>query len=64
MLVLPGLGMVLHRSISKNADAMARCLADVTARIPEDVPTQELTAAEEQELMNWEAEAYRQSLSR
>jgi rhamnose utilization protein RhaD (predicted bifunctional aldolase and dehydrogenase) len=43
---------------------MARCLADVAARIPEDAPVRTLTADQEQELMNWEAETYRQSLGR
>jgi rhamnose utilization protein RhaD (predicted bifunctional aldolase and dehydrogenase) len=64
MMALPGLGVVLHRSTSKNAEAMARCLADVAARIPEEAPVRVLTGAEEQELMNWEAEAYRQSIGR
>jgi rhamnose utilization protein RhaD (predicted bifunctional aldolase and dehydrogenase) len=64
MIALPGLGVVLHRSTSKNAEAMARCLADVAARIPEEAPIRVLTSAEEQELMNWEAEAYRQSIGR
>jgi rhamnose utilization protein RhaD (predicted bifunctional aldolase and dehydrogenase) len=64
MMALPGLGVVLHRSTSKNAEAMARCLADVAARIPEEAPIRVLTSAEEQELMNWEAETYRQSVGR
>jgi rhamnose utilization protein RhaD (predicted bifunctional aldolase and dehydrogenase) len=64
MMALPGLGVVLHRSTSKNAQAMARCLADVAARIPEEAPIRVLTNGEEQELMNWEAEAYRQSVGR
>jgi rhamnose utilization protein RhaD (predicted bifunctional aldolase and dehydrogenase) len=64
MMALPGLGVILHRSTSKNAEAMARCLADVAARIPEEAPIRVLTGAEEQELMNWEAEAYRQSIGR
>ena len=64
MMALPGLGVVLHSSTSKNAEAMARCLADVAARIPEEVPIRVLTGAEEQELMNWEAETYRQSIGR
>jgi rhamnose utilization protein RhaD (predicted bifunctional aldolase and dehydrogenase) len=64
MTALPSLGVVLHRSTSKNAEAMARCLADVAARIPEEAPIRLLTSAEEQELMNWEAEAYRQSIGR
>jgi rhamnose utilization protein RhaD (predicted bifunctional aldolase and dehydrogenase) len=64
MIALPGLGVVLHHSASKNAHTMARCLADVAARIPEEAPIRVLTSAEEQELMNWEAEAYRQSIGR
>jgi rhamnose utilization protein RhaD (predicted bifunctional aldolase and dehydrogenase) len=64
MITLPGLGVVLHRSISKNAEAMARCLADVAARVPEKGPIRVLTSAEEEELMNWEAETYRQSIGR
>jgi rhamnose utilization protein RhaD (predicted bifunctional aldolase and dehydrogenase) len=64
MMALPRLGVVLHRSTSKNAEAMARCLADVAARIPEEAPIRVLTSAEEQELMNWEAETYRQSVGR
>jgi rhamnose utilization protein RhaD (predicted bifunctional aldolase and dehydrogenase) len=64
MMALPGLGVVLHHSASKNAHAMARCLADVAARIPEGAPIRVLTSAEEQELMNWEAETYRQSVGR
>jgi rhamnose utilization protein RhaD (predicted bifunctional aldolase and dehydrogenase) len=64
MVALPGLGVVLHHSASKNAHAMARCLADIAARIPEDAPVRVLTSAEEQELMNWEAETYRQSIGR
>jgi rhamnose utilization protein RhaD (predicted bifunctional aldolase and dehydrogenase) len=64
MLALPGIGVILHRSTSKNAEAMALCLADVAARIPDEAPIRVLTGAEEQELMNWEAEAYRQTIGR
>lgn len=64
MLVLPGLGVALHRSAAKGADALARCLADVSARIPENGSIRTLTTDEEGELANWEAEAYRQSLNK
>jgi rhamnose utilization protein RhaD (predicted bifunctional aldolase and dehydrogenase) len=63
MLVVPDIGVLLHRSAPSGADAMARCLADVVARIPGDASICTLTAAQEQELANWEAEAYRQSLN-
>ena len=64
MLVLPHVGVVLHRSAPSGADAMARCLTDVVARIPEDASVSPLTAAQELELVNWEAEKYRQSLNK
>ena len=64
MLALPGVGVVLHRSTSKGADALARCLADVLARVPEEAALATLTAEEERELADWEAEKYRQSLSK
>ena len=63
MLVLPGVGIVLHRSTNPAADAMALCLADVVARIPADAKLLRLSAAEEFELTNWEAEKYRQALA-
>jgi rhamnose utilization protein RhaD (predicted bifunctional aldolase and dehydrogenase) len=63
MLVLPGLGVVLRRDAPKGADELARCLADVTARIPLDAPIQVLTAAQERELVDWDAEKYRRALN-
>src|SRR5262249_44666183 len=63
MLVLPDIGVLLHRSAPSGADAVARCLADVVARIPDDAPVSTLTAAQEQDLAYWEAEAYRQSMN-
>jgi hypothetical protein len=46
------------------ADAMVRRLTDVVARIPEGASVSTLTAAQELELVNWEAEKYRQSPNR
>lgn len=63
-LVLPHVRVVLHRSAPSGADAMARCLADVMARIPEGASVSALTAARDLELVNWEAEKYRQSLNK
>jgi rhamnose utilization protein RhaD (predicted bifunctional aldolase and dehydrogenase) len=62
MLVAPGLGVVLRRDAPKGSDELARCLADVSGRIPEDAPTEILTAAQERELVDWEAEKYRRAL--
>jgi rhamnose utilization protein RhaD (predicted bifunctional aldolase and dehydrogenase) len=63
MLVAPGVGIVLHRPLAKSADALARCLADVTARIPVGASVRTLTAAQDNELLEWEAEAYRKALA-
>ncbi len=61
MLVLPGQGVALRRDSPKGTDEMARCLADVAGRIPEDAPIVTLTPAQERELVDWEAEKYRRS---
>jgi rhamnose utilization protein RhaD (predicted bifunctional aldolase and dehydrogenase) len=63
MLVLPGHGVILHRSLPRGADEMARCLADVTGRIPRDASIVTLTRLQEDELVNWEAEKYRRALN-
>jgi rhamnose utilization protein RhaD (predicted bifunctional aldolase and dehydrogenase) len=63
MLVAPGLGVALRRDLPKGADEMARCLADVTGRIAESAPIVPLTPAQEGEIVNWEAEKYRQGLN-
>ena len=63
MLVLPGSGVVLHRSTNASADALALCLADVLSRVPAGARLNRLTGPEEFALTNWEAEKYRQALS-
>ena len=63
MLVLPGKGVLLHAAALRGADELARGLADVTARIPAGAPIRCLTRAEEDELINWDAEVYRLSLA-
>jgi rhamnose utilization protein RhaD (predicted bifunctional aldolase and dehydrogenase) len=62
MIVIPGVGIVMHRSATNAADALARCLADVVARVPAGADIVRLTPAQEYELTHWEAEKYRQSL--
>jgi rhamnose utilization protein RhaD (predicted bifunctional aldolase and dehydrogenase) len=63
MLLLPGAGVVLHKSANAAADGMALCLADVVARIPAGAAVRRLTPAQEYELTHWEAEKYRQALA-
>ncbi|MDQ0395672.1 class II aldolase/adducin family protein [Labrys monachus] len=62
MLLLRGLGVVLHRSTTPAADALARCLWDVASRIPADAVLNYLSKAQDYELTHWEAEQYRQTL--
>lgn len=61
-ILFPGLGALLRDDVGAGADAMARCLADVATRIPQGAPLRYLSAAENLELTDWDAEKYRQKL--
>ncbi|MER9936892.1 class II aldolase/adducin family protein [Mesorhizobium sp. M0088] len=62
-ILFPGAGVLMRGDASAGADAMQRCLADVTARIDTAARLNYLTAAENDELVNWDAEQYRQKLN-
>ncbi len=62
MLVAAGTGVLLHRAASPAAIALARCLADVTARLDPGEPIRVLAPAEEAALLGWDAEKYRQGI--
>jgi rhamnose utilization protein RhaD (predicted bifunctional aldolase and dehydrogenase) len=62
MVVVPGAGVLLHHAATPSALALARCLADVTCRLASDDPVDPLSAADEAQLRDWDAEKYRQSL--
>jgi rhamnose utilization protein RhaD (predicted bifunctional aldolase and dehydrogenase) len=62
-ILYPGLGVLMHRNATDGAHAMARCLADVTARIPEGAKLNTLTETDHSALLNWDAEKYRQALA-
>jgi len=61
-LLFPGKGVLMHKSADAGAQAMAQCLSDVTARVPLNASVDYLSMASAAELMNWDAEKYRQSL--
>ncbi len=63
-IVFPGIGVLMREDATPSADAMARCLADVAARIPPGAPMRVLTAEEHLQLTDWDAEKYRQELAR
>jgi rhamnose utilization protein RhaD (predicted bifunctional aldolase and dehydrogenase) len=63
-ILFPGKGVLMHRDANAGADALARCLADVTSRVNEGSLLNYLTPKEAHELTNWDAEKYRQELTR
>jgi rhamnose utilization protein RhaD (predicted bifunctional aldolase and dehydrogenase) len=64
LLLVEGAGILMHDSATPGAHALARCLADVTARIDPQHRLRFLTPEEEDALVNWDAEKYRQALDR
>ena len=64
LLLRPGAGALLAEGTGASADELALCLALVLERVPESARLHYLTAADEAELMNWDAELYRQALAR
>jgi rhamnose utilization protein RhaD (predicted bifunctional aldolase and dehydrogenase) len=61
-LLVPGAGAIIRQDASAGAEAMLVCLGLVVARIPETAKVRYLPAPEEQALLNWDAERYRQQL--
>jgi rhamnose utilization protein RhaD (predicted bifunctional aldolase and dehydrogenase) len=64
LLILPGLGAAMREDASAGARALAACVGDVFARVSATAALRPFTGAEEDALMNWDAEKYRQSLDR
>jgi rhamnose utilization protein RhaD (predicted bifunctional aldolase and dehydrogenase) len=64
MLLVEGAGVLLQETATPGAAALARCLSDVARRIDPTARLRRLTAAEEGQLVNWDAEKYRQALDR
>lgn len=63
-ILFPSKGVLMRRDASAGAEAMARCLADVTARVPEGAALRYLSVEENAALTDWDAEKYRQQLDR
>ena len=63
-ILFPGAGVLMRADADKGAEAMAGCLADVTSRIVPGAPIRYLSFDENAELLNWDAEKYRQELNR
>jgi rhamnose utilization protein RhaD (predicted bifunctional aldolase and dehydrogenase) len=63
-ILFPGQGILMRSDAGKGAEAMAECLAEVTSRIDPHAHVRYLSLAENAELLNWDAEKYRQALNR
>ncbi len=61
--LVPEVGVVVRQDASSGARALMQCLADVLVRVPEKAPLNYLSDAQNAELLNWDAEKYRQSLN-
>jgi rhamnose utilization protein RhaD (predicted bifunctional aldolase and dehydrogenase) len=64
VIIVRDFGVVIPRDFSDNAESMLYCLASVLLRIQKGEELRYLTQEEELELMDWDAEKYRQSIQR
>lgn len=62
-LLVPDMGALLAIEASIGARVLTRCLGDVLTRVPQGASVRTLTMAENADLLNWDAEKYRQSLN-
>jgi rhamnose utilization protein RhaD (predicted bifunctional aldolase and dehydrogenase) len=59
---VPGKGVLVRKDAKPAIEPMLRCLGDVFSRVPTDAKLKALSAAEIDQLLNWDAEKYRQTL--
>ncbi|MBR0751007.1 class II aldolase [Bradyrhizobium jicamae] len=62
-LLVHGIGSLIRKDASAGAEPMLSCLALVTSRLPLNAEIVYLSAENEQRLLNWDAERYRQQLT-
>lgn len=63
-LLVEGAGALVQEDASATAIAMSHCLGDVLMRVPENATLRYLTRAQNDELLDWDAEKYRKRLNR
>jgi rhamnose utilization protein RhaD (predicted bifunctional aldolase and dehydrogenase) len=63
LLLVAGAGALLRADLTAGAEEMAACLGLVLARVAPDAPLVVLDETQEAELLDWDAEKYRQSLN-
>lgn len=62
-LIVPDAGVLWRKDITENGRTMTRCLADVMVRVPADAKLNYFTQAQDYELLDWDAETYRQQMN-
>lgn len=62
-LIVPDAGVLWRKNITENGRTMARCLSDVLVRVPDDAVLNYFTQAQDDELLDWDAETYRQQMN-
>ncbi|OAN79534.1 aldolase [Jannaschia sp. EhC01] len=62
-IVQEGAGLLLRKGATASQKAMVRCLSDLLSRVPEAWTMAPIGAQAEAELLNWDAEKYRQALA-
>jgi rhamnose utilization protein RhaD (predicted bifunctional aldolase and dehydrogenase) len=61
--ILAGQGVLALKTATDSQRAMGQCLADVLQCLPAQWTVETLSAEQEAELLNWDAEKYRQALA-
>jgi rhamnose utilization protein RhaD (predicted bifunctional aldolase and dehydrogenase) len=62
--LVPGLGLLARPHLSRSAHELLRCLGLVLTRVPLGAEAKTLSATDEDDLLDWDAEKYRKSLDR
>ena len=63
LVLVRGLGVLVEPGLSAGAEEMARCLALVVMRVEANAKILYLTPAQDAELLDWDAEKFRQAVS-
>ena len=61
--LVPGKGALVRTDATAGAKALAQCLGDVLTRVPQGARLHYLTLEQNGELLDWDAEKYRQALN-
>lgn len=62
-IVVEGVGVLIRDGATPSQKAMLQCLSDLLSRVPADWTMSPIGAEAESELLNWDAEKYRQTLA-